>query len=254
MAKGKWDHMMDQTHIGYTYWQEPKTNKMPEVKTMVLPDSSIVVRANEDSTNRRVPATRKRMHPKGFIGFTEGGGFVSMEAAHYTRVVETPGIKWLRIPDLGRTSSGMEAMPVTAPAQEPGSNDPRLEYQIYLFDTGTVRVHAYFSPTLDFTGTGLLRYGISVDDEAPQVLNLAEGSAARGVWDKWVSDNIIIKTSEHHIGKPGVHLLKYWLIDPGVVLQKIVLDAGGEKPSYLGPPESERSFIIKDVQIQTVKF
>ena len=23
MADGKWNHMMDQTHIGYTYWQEP---------------------------------------------------------------------------------------------------------------------------------------------------------------------------------------------------------------------------------------
>ncbi len=27
------------------------------------------------------------------------------------------------------------------------------------------------------------------------------------------------------------------MIHPGVVLQKIVLDRGGLKPSYLGPPE-----------------
>ena len=32
LAKGKWNHMMDQTHIGYTYWQQPPVNKMPEVK------------------------------------------------------------------------------------------------------------------------------------------------------------------------------------------------------------------------------
>ena len=116
----------------------------------------------------------------------------------------------------------MEAMPVTAPAQTPGGNNPRLEYRLYLSDTGTVHVQAYFSPTLDFTGTGLLRYGISIDDEAPQILNLAEGIATRGVWDKWVSDNIIIKTSEHVIGKAGLHVLKYWLVDPGPVLLKIV--------------------------------
>ena len=28
----KWNHMMDQTHIGYTSWNDPKTNVMPEVK------------------------------------------------------------------------------------------------------------------------------------------------------------------------------------------------------------------------------
>ncbi|KAL1720290.1 GH115 alpha-glucuronidase [Schizophyllum commune] len=28
---GKWDHMMDQTHVGYYYWQQPMTNTMPAV-------------------------------------------------------------------------------------------------------------------------------------------------------------------------------------------------------------------------------
>ncbi len=237
MAGGKWDHMMDQTHIGYTYWQEPRVNKMPEVRTVNLTDSSGAVPAKSDSSN---PVSMLVRRPAHFRGFVERDGYVSMEAAHYTQAVNTPAISWLNIPDLGRTLSGMEADPVTAPAQTPGGSSPRLEYSIYLSDTGAVHVKAYFSPTLDISGTGQLRYGISIDDEAPQLLNIIEGISARGVWDKWVSDNIIIKTSEHHIGKPGVHLLKYWLVDPGVVLQKIVLDAGGEKPSYLGPPESLR--------------
>ena len=37
LAGGKWHHMMDQTHIGYTSWQEPPKNVMPEVReTKVL--------------------------------------------------------------------------------------------------------------------------------------------------------------------------------------------------------------------------
>src|SRR5690606_1168451 len=36
LADGKWNHMMSQTHIGYTSWQEPRYNKMPEVQYVEL--------------------------------------------------------------------------------------------------------------------------------------------------------------------------------------------------------------------------
>jgi hypothetical protein len=37
LANGKWDHMMDQTHIGYTHWQEPPKNTMPPVTDLTVP-------------------------------------------------------------------------------------------------------------------------------------------------------------------------------------------------------------------------
>ena len=37
LSDGKWNHMMSQTHIGYTYWQEPPVNAMPAIKWTNVP-------------------------------------------------------------------------------------------------------------------------------------------------------------------------------------------------------------------------
>ena len=37
LAKGKWDHMMDQSHIGYTSWKDPPANVMPAVSELQIP-------------------------------------------------------------------------------------------------------------------------------------------------------------------------------------------------------------------------
>ena len=59
------------------------------------------------------------------------------------------------------------------------------------------------------------------------------------MWERWVGNNIIIKISHHTISKPGKHIVKFWMVNPGVVLQKLVIDFGGVMPSYLGPPETK---------------
>ncbi|MCX6328290.1 MAG: hypothetical protein NTZ85_02080, partial [Bacteroidia bacterium] len=57
-------------------------------------------------------------------------------------------------------------------------------------------------------------------------------------WEKSVSDNARFSVTKHFIPSPGYHTLKIWMVDPGVVIQKIIVNTGGLKPSYLGPPES----------------
>jgi hypothetical protein len=105
-------------------------------------------------------------------------------------------------------------------------------------------VNAYFSPTLNFHNTEEgLQYAISVDDEAPQIvsINKEDKNSITGIWNKWVAENIIIKTTIHNIAQPGKHTIKYWMVNSGVVLQKMVIDFGGAKPSYLGPPETRKN-------------
>ena len=38
---------------------------------------------------------------------------------------------------------------------------------------------------------------------------------------------------------PATHTVKVWMVDPGITLQKLILNLGGLKgPTYLGPPET----------------
>jgi hypothetical protein len=171
------------------------------------------------------------------VGFVESNGYIAINAENFSRANNTETISWKILPDHGKTATAVTTFPVTAEAQEIGKG-PYLAYDFYLTDDGEVNVQAYFSPTLNFHGTSL-RYGVSVDDETPQAVELHEGMT-NSVWEKWVADNIIIRTSTHGKIKAGSHTLKFWMVDSGVVLQKLVLDTGGVKPSYLGPPESKR--------------
>ena len=58
-------------------------------------------------------------------------------------------------------------------------------------------------------------------------------------WERAVEDNARDLVTEHAL-RPGRHTIRIWAIDPGVVIQRLILDLGGLKPSYLGPPESLR--------------
>ena len=101
----------------------------------------------------------------------------------------------------------------------------------------TIGVEAILDPTLNFVPSRGLRYAISFDEEAPQVIDVLAHNNPEA-WATSVEDSVRKATSKHQIATPGYHTLKIWMVDPGVVLQKLVVDLGGVRPSYLGPPES----------------
>jgi hypothetical protein len=49
---------------------------------------------------------------------------------------------------------------------------------------------------------------------------------------------ISLFVTSHRVARPGRHTVKFWALDPGLVPQRLVVDAGWLRPSYLGPPES----------------
>jgi hypothetical protein len=234
LANGKWDHMMDQTHIGYTYWQQPLYQTMPQVKyispgsaSMVAPDTAIAV------TIATYPLHQQRNI------FFEVDNYVSMDADHYTRAINSNVISWKILPDHGRTGNAVTSFPVTAAAQKPGAGSPQLQYEFYSYKTDSLKLLVYFSPTLNFhnTATGL-QFAVSIDNEKPRLISLNKEDNNVRVWEKWVANDIIIKTTWHAGLKPGKHILKYWMVDSGIVLQKLVLDWGGLPSTYLGPEET----------------
>lgn len=186
------------------------------------------------------PAEPTRDSVKGFV---EGQGFVSLEPEHFSANKAAGENCWELLPDYGRTLSGMRAVtPVDAPAATPGKDSACLEYKMYLFNTHTVQVVAVTSPVLNFMPHRAIRYAVSFDDEPPQTVTLVPENYTAGNgnadWENSVKINARIGKSTHTVGAPGRHTLKVWMIDPGVVLQKIVVNTGELKRNYLGPPES----------------
>jgi hypothetical protein len=331
LSDGKWNHLMDQTHIGYTYWNQPVRNAMPAIQEIQVPrrgDMGLAVEGSEASwpgapgqpslpalnvfdgegrtfeifnrgrepftfevvptepwlevdvrqgtvgLDRSVRVTARwaevpigtekgsiavsgpdgskvvvqvpifnppSPRPQALDGFVETNGSVSMEAEHYARAVAPEGRAWKTIPGHGRTLSGVTPWPVTEAASlEAGM---RLEYRMHLFHDGPVDVAVHLAPTQKFQPGPGFRFAVSFDDETPQVLNV-HADESQAAWARSVADGVTVVTSRHRVA-PGARVLKLWALDPALVFQKIVVDGGGVKPSYLGPPESPRGTAVR---------
>lgn len=352
LENGKWNHMFEQTHIGYTNWYSPPVDNMPPVAYTHTTGNSadlgfhveygtnyyvggicwdgldwryhnkmqhfdplndqdyyieIFNKGDEDLSYQLKPKqdwiklskeqgtiqTDEKVYvtidwtkaPKGRAtgeiiisgagseysvevpirndlpkesGFIENNGVVSIEAAHFDKAINTEDVKWITLPNLGRTGSSVTIAPTNAERQVPDNDPAHLEYTFSIFDSTHVELLTYVSPTDNFKREEGLKFAVSIDHEKPQIVNMHEGAD----WEslrKRVGDHIAILTTKHGNLMPGKHILKVWIVDPGVVFQKFVFDLkqtkskhiepanewnrtpnndGGVKPSYLGPPES----------------
>ncbi len=337
LENGKWNHMMSQTHIGYTYWNHPPLNMMPAVSYVetkklaelgyfleygktprwgwldveadwsfshqmptydpvndqhyyidvfnkgeqllsylietednwiklsktagtIQYDEKVYVSIDWDKAPKgeaigeikisgagkdyviKVPIHNNLLEAKGFV---ENNGVVSIEAANYTHKYDGEECHWTVIPNLGRTHSAITPEPMNMDRQSIDKNTARVTYDFTVFEDGDLEIETYLSPTQDFLKGDGLHFAIAIDDEEPQIININKGEikpdwAYAEWWTKSVGDHIKKSISKHTNVKSGSHTLKVWSVDPGVVIQKFVINAGGLKSSYLGPPESKK--------------
>ncbi len=325
LHSGKWDHMMDQTHIGYTGWQQPPANVIPATKMLTVPTGRALGVAVEGSSNAftsrataKTPATlplydsinrgshwielfRAAQDPvtfelkcsqpwiklsaqagtltddlrvdisidwaiapvgetqgeitvraegqeiaitvpirnvaptlvKNLRGFVETDGAIAIEADAFIRAVSTAEVHWRVLPDFGRTRSAVTTEPAFREPVELSTASPHLEYAFSNWSRGPWKTILLAAPSQAFQPGRGLRCAVSIDAETPRLLDLAPANNRE--WDQEVSDSVRTVSWPHEPIAPGAHVLKIWAIDPGVVLEKVELDFGGLRPSYLGP-------------------
>ncbi|KAG9257165.1 uncharacterized protein F5Z01DRAFT_734377 [Emericellopsis atlantica] len=180
--------------------------------------------------------------PDEFEGYVESGGVVSWEAEHYSSAEEKNGLSYVTIPDYGRTLSGLKLWPVTHPGRTP-EDAPKLTYSFYSFtDRPEAQLVVYLGGSLNHDPSLPLKYAYALDGGSPvevqPIPDEAMGSLPPGWNDATVAGGW---TSYSTLKVPaGAHELSLWLLEPGVVVQKVVMDLGGLKSSALGPPESQK--------------
>ena len=140
----------------------------------------------------------------------------------------------------------MEVFPVTADTIQPPNPAPRLEYPVFFARPGTYDVDVITSPTMDVISTRELGLALSIDDQPPQVVNAfspanykSEDFLGRN-YNENVRNNTRVMHFKQTVGTPGKHTLKIHMVDPTVVVMKVVIHDAPLPVSYFGPPESVR--------------
>lgn len=200
-----------------------------------------------------------------YFGNLSGSEF-SIPAYLYNKNVPGKDAAWMVLPDLGRAEACMGISPVTAASARP-VDAPRLEYQVLLPDTGTVSLCLGILPVQDVYPERGLRVAVGLDDETPQVLDARQGF--HDEFKEYTSENLAKSpnlkplpqqdTSVKLIGKgqprrtevfdnqrwltvklnvkeAGMHTLKVFMIDPEIVVERIVVNPDNQHPSYFGAP------------------
>jgi hypothetical protein len=194
LAGGKWKGMMS--------WhpRDLAVFKMPAVATQAMVDSVKQATPAEDIQERRYS-----MIPAANFQYAQAGKF---------RI----------IPGLGITGKGVTLAAAGSSPQKDTAlgQQPFLEYKVSATaDKHTIRVQSM--PTQSVTGSGKLRYAISVNNDAPQVINLHTESET-STWKQNVLRGFSAGTTTHQIQHTGISTIRIYVLDEGLVLNQLTIE------------------------------
>ncbi len=215
IAGGKWDGMMIQKHIGYIGWNDDfPGDRLPEI--------------------HRIPVDGDG----GFV-FSHSEGAAVMDAEHYYSKQDAADARWTVIPYMGRTRSGISLQPYNASVD---GNLLTYRFEVPL-DVEEVTVRVITASTLAFSRSEGHRYSVGLNGGEPQVVNFngelnEEPQNVYRIMYPTVASRVIERTVTMKDVRSGMNTLEFKALDPGVVLEKIVVDWGGYEPSFLFMDES----------------
>ncbi len=218
---GKWNHLMCDVHIGYTSWNGPKKNVMPETRRVTQERTSQTTYVPADELKALPPLDRGRQ-----TRYMEKDGQICIEAEHFARKTDGAA-RWTILPGQGRTRSAVTTLPVDASIE-----GMSLEYDIETLKDGKATVTLRFSPVLPYNGKGH-SYAISIDGQKEKIVTIN----AREQINTWAK-SYVIDSKTYYTLKKGRHTIKIRPLTGGLALQRVLIDLGGLKKSFFGAPEN----------------
>ncbi len=226
IAGGKWRLMMSDN---------------PRGQLDLQPGNFVPAESNPPSANSENAGTNSDLAG---ADFAEKNHRVVMEARHASAYVPGKDAHWQTIAGLGYDGEAVSIFPATAAVRSGPeailAGSPCLQYKIYFQNSGGWKFTVRALPTFSVETGRPQRYAIALDDEEPQVVSLpySTGEPDRR-WQENVLRNAAPTSSVHSLTHAGLHILKIWMVDPGIVLDGIAAqDGGAAELGYVWPPET----------------
>lgn len=185
--------------------------------------------------------------------FVETNDVIAIEAEHTCSRYAPHPASFEVLERYGRSLSSVKLFPTTLDCNHiTVESAPYLEYTIYTAAEGEYTVTAYSAPTNPLTESGRLPYAIAIDEGKPVLAEMLPQDFAAGESRPW-AEAVLNNAHAHstvHLLTAGVHSVRFYLLDPAVVLQRMVISKGALPYTYLGPPES---FYTKKTEITSAE-